>query len=652
MYVNGSIRGKNWRDQTSESDSDNPRSSLNPSRKYGTREPQTPREMRREIDQRVNIQGSDAIESYRRRMLRDGMPDLNGADAQSTSGTQDSRTDQSTIPTFCITDNKCLVKSAFDRDDVRSSLNSSSIDGHKGLEVPREMTSILSGNRMNAQEASAVLAAYMRENGNRLLKLNLNQLEQLSLDEKVPPNVRQAAKYLFDHPEAFKRIGASDGTTSDGTVGLSDFERVAEGGLVSNDNVRAQPIGGSRHDNDANEPVVPNASNVNRPTNGPMNGQKASGIMAAYMHKNNMETLDWDGLYKLMTNTSDSVPQQVQQAAKYLWEHREELAKIAALDPDSTTDTITAKAFDRSVTAEGSTAGSMSATSASGIMAAYMRENGIPTLNMNELRKLADDKDTPPRVKQAVNYLLKHLDDFKRIEASDGTTPDGTVGLSDFEREAEGGLVSNDNVRAQPIGGSRHDSDANEPVVPNASNVNRPANGPMNGQKASGIMAAYMHKNNMETLDWDGLYKLMTNTSGSVPPQVQQAAKYLWKHREELAKIAALDPDSTTDTITAKAFDRSVTAEGSTAGSMSATSASGIMAAYMRENGIPTLNMNELRKLADDKDTPPRVKQAVNYLLKHLDDFKRIEASDGTTPDGTVGLSDFEREAEQGPTHA
>ncbi|KVQ16409.1 hypothetical protein WJ98_23270 [Burkholderia ubonensis] len=397
-------------------------------------------------------------------------------------------------------------------------------------------------------------------------------------------------------------------------------------------------------------------ANARQETND-MNGPKAAGIIAAHMQKDKMDVLNWNGAYLLAINADGNTPPDVQRAARYMLTHRQETIKMAALDPDNPEGCITATALNRAVQADDSTGGSPNAASEAGVLAAHMREKGISSLNIDQLVKLSTDKEASPRARQAAKYMLDHPDEFRRIQTHGGTKSDrsASANVDDFEWAAlgepgpTGAQPTADNAHTPLDTASQRDKGVHvQEETPNAGNGSlQPADGPrhagdMNGPRAAGIMATYLRNNKMDTLNWTQTVNLMNNTSGNVPPEVQQAAKYMWEHREETSRTAALDPDSPEGYITATALNKAAQADDSAGGSPSAASESGTLAAHMREKGIASLNIDQLIKLSTDKEASPRARQAAKYMLDHPDAFKRIEARDGAAPDGSASVDDFE----------
>ena len=536
--------------------------------------------------------------------------------------------------------------------------------------------SVPSGSGMNTESAAGALGTYMRENG--LEKVNMNDLYQLAENAsgRVPPHVQQAAKYMLQHRDLYKQIETHDLAAAGGISNRSNFEWAAQGGLgstggqMTNGDMSTQPANGPQRDNDVNAQATPGVGNVGtQPTNSPqqvsdMNGPKAAGVMATHMHKNKLDSLNWNTVYLLAVNADGNTPPEVQQAAKYMLAHRQETVKMAALDPDSPEGYITATAFNKAVQADDSAGGSPSMASESGVLAAHMREKGIASLDVDQLIKLSTDKEASPRARQAAKYMLDHPEEFRRIQTrgTDTANSSASASVEDFEWATQAGSGSAgartnaDNVNTQPDSGPQHDNGTHVQETPRAGNASpQPADGPhqandLNGPKAAGIIATYMRKNQLDTLNWTQTANLMNNASGNVPPEVQQAAKYMWEHREETTRMAALDPESPEGYITATALNRAAQTDDSTGGSPKATSESGVLSAYMREKGLSSVNYGDLVKLSSDKEAPPRVRQAAKYMLDHPDEFKRIEARDGANPDGSANVDDFEYTSQYGLT--
>jgi hypothetical protein len=84
----------------------------------------------------------------------------------------------------------------------------------------------------------------------------------------------------------------------------------------------------------------------------------------------------------------------------------------------------------------------MGAQSAAGALASYMSQNGISSLDPNQLYKLANNPPagTPSDVSAAASYMLQNPDVYKQIETHDVSGADGVSGVGNFQWAAQGGL--------------------------------------------------------------------------------------------------------------------------------------------------------------------------------------------------------------------
>lgn len=82
------------------------------------------------------------------------------------------------------------------------------------------------------------------------------------------------------------------------------------------------------------------------------------------------------------------------------------------------------------------------AQNASGTLASYMNQNGIKSLDPNQLYQLANNPPagTPPDVSAAASYMLQNPDVYKQIETHDVSGADGVSGVGNFQWAAQGGL--------------------------------------------------------------------------------------------------------------------------------------------------------------------------------------------------------------------
>jgi hypothetical protein len=82
----------------------------------------------------------------------------------------------------------------------------------------------------DVQSASGALAAFMHENG--IKKLDPGKLYELAEDPPAgtPQTVSQAAKFMLQNPDIYKKIETHDVQGADGKSGVENFDWAAEGG--------------------------------------------------------------------------------------------------------------------------------------------------------------------------------------------------------------------------------------------------------------------------------------------------------------------------------------------------------------------------------------------------------------------------------------
>jgi hypothetical protein len=168
---------------------------------------------------------------------------------------------------------------------------------------------------------------------------------------------------------------------------------------------------------------------------------------------------------------------------------------------------------------DGNAGSGMTAQSASGALAGYMHDNGINTLDPNQLYQMAYNPapGTPSDVSAAAQYMLQNADTFNQIETHDVAGADGIAGANDFDWAAQGGLGD---VPATPVSVAAAQADA---------------------QGAAGALAGYMHDNGINTLNPDQLYQLAYNPKASTPPGVSAAAAYMLQNSDTFNQIETHD---------------------------------------------------------------------------------------------------------------
>ncbi|SDI40391.1 hypothetical protein [Paraburkholderia phenazinium] len=186
-------------------------------------------------------------------------------------------------------------------------------------------------------------------------------------------------------------------------------------------------------------------------TGSDMTAQSASGALAGYMQQNNIGSLDPNQLYQMAYNPAPGTPSDVSEAAQYMLQNPDTFNQIETHDVPGADGIAGANDFDWAAqgglgnvpaTPVAVAASQTDAQSASGALAGYMHDNGINTLDPNQLYQIAynPQANTPPGVSAAAAYMLQNSDTFNQIETHDVAGADGIAGANDFDWAAEGGL--------------------------------------------------------------------------------------------------------------------------------------------------------------------------------------------------------------------
>lgn len=171
----------------------------------------------------------------------------------------------------------------------------------------------------------------------------------------------------------------------------------------------------------------------------------------------------------------------------------------------------------------GTASSGMTAQSAAGALAGYMNQNGINTLNPDQLYQIAYNPKagTPPDVSAAAKFMLQNPDVFNQIETHDVSGADGIAGENDFDWAAEGGL---DDAASTQDGGDTTSGDAQ-----------------MSVQSAAGALSSYMSQNSVWTLTPNQLYQMAYNPQAGTLPTVSQAAKTMLENPDAFNQIETHD---------------------------------------------------------------------------------------------------------------
>lgn len=280
--------------------------------------------------------------------------------------------------------------------------------------------------------------------------------------------------------------------------------------------------------------------------------KSASGALGAYMHSNNIDTVDVNKLYAIANNTTGQVPVDVQKAAEFMIKNPDVYKAIETSDV-SGADGISARAnFDKAaqgmVAFDQPAAATVTATAASklsvaqqgknaaGTLAAYMRTDNISAVDMNKVYAIANNSDceTSQDVRDAAAFMLKNPDMYRTIETNDVAGVDGISGLGNFENMAMGKIKLDEPSGSTPSGQRLTQKDKNDlsiPVVAPKLTFEQEA------AAAAGTLAAYARTNNKELLDPNMLYSLTINADKKATKEVQQAASFMLTHPDTFKRI-------------------------------------------------------------------------------------------------------------------
>ena len=280
--------------------------------------------------------------------------------------------------------------------------------------------------------------------------------------------------------------------------------------------------------------------------------KSASGALGAYMHSNNIDTVDVNKLYAIANNATGQVPVDVQKAAEFMIKNPNVYKAIETSDVPGA-DGISARAnFDKAaqgmVAFDQPAAGTATATAASklslaqqgknasGTLAAYMRTDNISAVDMNKVYAIANNSNckTSKDVRDAAAFMLKNPDMYRTIETNDVAGVDGISGLGNFENMAMGKIKFDESSRSTPLVQQMTQKDKYSffiPVVAPKLTFDQQA------AAAAGTLAAYARTNNKELVDPNMLYSLTANADKKMTKEVQQAAWFLLTHPDTFKRI-------------------------------------------------------------------------------------------------------------------
>ncbi|WCM24275.1 hypothetical protein NDK50_25960 [Paraburkholderia bryophila] len=372
----------------------------------------------------------------------------------------------------------------------------------------------------------------MSQNG--ISSLDPNQLYQFAYSPLAgtPSTVSDAAKWMLSHPDTLNQIETHDVPGSDGIAGANDFQWAAQGGLDTSDDTLPEQFTADGFLNPAYAAAMINAAEVATGSGSGsgsgtgMDTQSASGALAGYMSQNSIPSLNPNQLYQLAYSPKSGTPSAVSDAAKWMLSNPSTFNQIETHDVPGS-DGI-AGANDFQWAAQGGLGTSpMNAQSAAGALSGYMSEQGVASLNPNQLYQLAysPKSGTPSGVSDAAKWMLKHPGTYNQLETHDVAGSDGIAGANDFQWAAQGGLEAS---------GSDDDTDGSSATADDG-------DAPKNAQSASGALSAYMGQHGIPSLNPNQLYQLAYSPKSGTPSTVSDAAKWMLSHPGTFNKIEMHD---------------------------------------------------------------------------------------------------------------
>ncbi len=345
------------------------------------------------------------------------------------------------------------------------------------------------------------------------------------------------------------------------------------------------------------------------------NSERASGTIAAYMHMNNIEVIDANQLSKWTNNADGNTPPEVQLAAKFMLANPGVYSKIEKNDNPDADGISGVHNFDQAAlgklnfgnpTARESGSPEQ-AQEASGVLNKYMQSKNMDAVDVNGLYALAINKDgnVPEDAQKAALFMLENPSVYVKIETSDVPNIDGISGRWNFEEFSK---VKGDSA-AQT-------------------------------SDAAGILVGFMD-GKYSQLTMDQLKNLAGNKEGNIPPNVQQAAKFMLDNPEIYKKIETAEGYPSDGTVSFEEL-RKAPEKGDLASKTKY--AANVLLGFM-DGKYSQLTMDQLKNLAGNKEgnIPPDVRKAAKFMLDNPEIYKKIETAEGYPSDGTVSFEELRK---------
>jgi hypothetical protein len=196
--------------------------------------------------------------------------------------------------------------------------------GHGSLQINLGLNSGMAagadkaGRESPAMQAAGAIAGFMHQNG--LDTMDANKLFAMARNDKgeVSKAVQKAASMLLAAPKLFQAIDSHGRPGADGKAPLHNFDQSAQGRVPDIEiNIGAGGSAGDGVQGDAGS-----ATDM----------QSAAGTLGAHMRQAGIEVMDPNKLYELATDKDGNVPEDVQQAAKFMLSHPEAYKQIETRD--------------------------------------------------------------------------------------------------------------------------------------------------------------------------------------------------------------------------------------------------------------------------------------------------------------------------------
>ena len=193
----------------------------------------------------------------------------------------------------------------------------------------------------------------------------------------------------------------------------------------------------------------------------------------------------------------------------------------------------------------------MNTGSACAELANFMQKNGVGAINTGDLQQLAAGHGAAsdnPKLQAAAMFMMKHPQQWEKVETDDVATPDGISGLGNLLKFAEQG------GQGQQAGGLGQGGGLGGRLGGDLGELMKDLRGLEHDMRAQSlekslgtgsacqVLANYMQNNGMSTIDTDQLSKLAEGGGeASRKPLLQAAAMFMMQHPQQWQKVETAD---------------------------------------------------------------------------------------------------------------